>query len=657
MKHAFPDDAMLRKRRHRSYNEKAEQRHRFSSLLSSVEDRINGNHDLRMLPIAITIWLTELLLPLILNYDVTERDSSRTFGIAQAHGLGSMPLMLCISSLIIVLIVLQARKHWRCTHLVRLIPSFLTLMAAEMMAVTSCLLLTIMTQASNPLNYEATATQSIGAETALAQSDNLTIMAVMKLEEPWQRSVRLEYDVMAHGRLIAIAYNHVGTQGSATVNLFIKGEAVRLERGGTYKVFGTLKQSSWGSEELWFTAETRPAEINKPPPHWRIINAMHRSFAKVVTGLSDQGRLLVTGLTLGTLTEMKLSDETSAGSTELDERFVQRSKHQFRSAGIIHLMAVSGGHFALIATLCRWIRALSRLPRLPIAIMHSIFSVILGWLVFPSDSVLRAAATTASLASLAMIVGRKGQSVQQLNIIVSFVLIVRPTLAASYGFALSCAAVLGIGLWANGLTASLRRIMPISMAQMVSIALSAQALTLPIQILLQPEITVLSIPANLVVAPFAGFATVCGLLAVLVSWCAPQLGWLLVWSASCATSIIDRWAAMCSEPHWATLPWAQGIPGAVMAAGCEIGIVASCYGIARLRGRIHEAKVKVEAEFSSYRGTRFEKSKLDPIRLWWAPTIAMLDFKDSPEYRISRLRHRTSRYPRKFFRAKHHVQR
>ncbi|MFT8703777.1 ComEC/Rec2 family competence protein [Bifidobacterium aquikefiricola] len=641
-----------------------------------VDDQSNGNNDLRMLPIAVAIWLTDLLLPLMIEQNVIKQASIRISVFAREYRIGSPSLALSrpdfigvligvLAVALIVIPVMLKTWHYRLyARILRLMPSFMALMAAIAIASIACLLSTMMTQTSNPLRDRATAmhtsettTETKTAERTQAKSGSMTITAVIRLEEPWQRSARLGYTAMTQGKLRAIAYDHVVTQTSATVQLFISGDSVKLERGGTYTVFGTLEQSPWGSEALWLSAETQPIQLERPPLLWRTVNAMHGSFAKVVRGLSDQGRLLVTGLTLGTLTEMQLNDDESQISPELDERFVQRSKQQFRSAGIIHLMAVSGGHFALVATLCHWIRAAFRLPRLAIAIMHSVFSGILCVLVFPSDSVLRAAATTASLVSLAMVVGRKGQTVQQLSVIVSLVLIARPALAASYGFALSCAAVLGIGLWASRMTAILRRIMPIAVAQGISFTVSAQAFTLPIQILLQPEITVLSIPANLVVAPFVGFATVCGLLAVVVSWCVPQLGWLLVWLASCATSIIDRWAAICAEPEWAKLPWAQGIPGAVLAACFEVAIVAGCWGIARVREKIQERRTRIEAEFSGYQGKQFEKSKLDAIRLWWGTTTELLDITDSPEYRISHPRRTLSMYIRKCFRAEHHVQR
>lgn len=62
--------------------------------------------------------------------------------------------------------------------------------------------------------------------------------------------------------------------------------------------------------------------------------------------LSDQGRVLVPGLTMGVLGQDYIGGET--GPMPVNSTYAQTLENQFRQSGIMHLMAVSG------ATLYWW---------------------------------------------------------------------------------------------------------------------------------------------------------------------------------------------------------------------------------------------------------------------------------------------------------------
>lgn len=59
----------------------------------------------------------------------------------------------------------------------------------------------------------------------------------------------------------------------------------------------------------------------------------------------------------------------------------------------------------------------------------------------------------------------------------------------------------------------------------MAMTIAAQLFTLPIQVLIEPELPVYSIPANLVVAPFVGFSTLTGLPA------SPFHGYCPIWDS------------------------------------------------------------------------------------------------------------------------------
>ena len=104
--------------------------------------------------------------------------------------------------------------------------------------------------------------------------------------------------------------------------------------------------------------------------------------------LSDQGRVLVPGLTMGVLGQDYIGGET--GPMPVNSTYAQTLDNQFRQSGIMHLMAVSGGHFVLVAGLVRRLCMWMLLDRRLTALLVSGVYVLLALAMFPSDSVTRA---------------------------------------------------------------------------------------------------------------------------------------------------------------------------------------------------------------------------------------------------------------------------
>lgn len=149
-------------------------------------------------------------------------------------------------------------------------------------------------------------------------------------------------------------------------------------------------------------------------------------------------------------------------------------------------------------------------------------------------------------------------------------LMVNPHMSRSFGFALSCAAVLGIVLFAGPLGAWLTPIMPAFIAQTMAMTIAAQLFTLPIQVLIEPELPVYSIPANLVVAPFVGFSTLAGLASLAISWILPSLGFIFASLASWGTAIMEFMALNLGSGDHATIPWTGDAGGALLIILVEI---------------------------------------------------------------------------------------
>ena len=70
-----------------------------------------------------------------------------------------------------------------------------------------------------------------------------------------------------------------------------------------------------------------------------------------MTTIVRSGRVLVPGLTMGVLGPgLIFGGET--GPMPVNSTYAQTLENQFRQSGIMHLMAVSGGHFVLVAGWC-----------------------------------------------------------------------------------------------------------------------------------------------------------------------------------------------------------------------------------------------------------------------------------------------------------------
>ena len=377
-----------------------------------------------------------------------------------------------------------------------------------------------------------------------------------------------------------------------------------------------------------------PDVVSAPSGTARIVKAMQQGLLRACDRLSDQARVLVPGLTVGVLGQDAVrvrdtasgaashgSEEGLSSGTErvggVDAAYAALLEEQFRRSGIMHLMAVSGGHFMVIAGLVHRLCSRVLAPRWATGLVMAVSDVMLAIVVFPSDSVLRAL-LMGLFGAAAVAAGRRGQSVSSLSWTVIIVLLIAPSMSVSYGFALSCAAVLGIVLFAGPLTDWLACMLPRLLSAPLAMTIAAQSLTLPIQILMDPQLPLASVPANLLVGPVVGFATMAGLAALFISWLMPQCGYVLAWIAGCGTSVMERVAAMVSDNEFATMPWAGGIPGALLMVLVE----SACATVLILATRWLRL---LRSDGSGDGGQSFRPRLCDRIRIWWSQTVTMFD--------------------------------
>ena len=337
---------------------------------------------------------------------------------------------------------------------------------------------------------------------------------------------------------------------------------------------------------------------------------MQQAFFEQTSRLSDQGKVLVPGLTLGILGQDYIPPDSGNGKTGtgIDSTYANLLENAFQRSGILHLMAVSGGHLAVVATIVRTACSFLLLPRRITAIAIGMSYIMLAMCVFPSDSVSRALLMGLAGAGF-LFLGRRTQALATLNWTTLGMLMANPHMSRSFGFALSCAAVLGIVLFANPLSAWLTPIMPSFIAQTMAMTVAAQLFTLPIQVLIEPELPVYSIPANLVVAPFVGFSTLAGLASLAISWILPNMGFMLANLASWGTAVMELMALNLGSGEHATIPWAGGAGGALLIIIVEI----VGYMTARLAGTLFTHITTPEPNLP---GRRLMRNPVERAKAW-----------------------------------------
>lgn len=410
--------------------------------------------------------------------------------------------------------------------------------------------------------------------------------AQLKVTSPATVSMRRGSDCQYRAVLLSVTAEGMKQPSHREVLVFAEGKGCSITLSEVIAASGTLKTATFGALPLWFemTEENQPARIRSPSLVRRMVATMLTSFFAVCQGLSEQGRILVPGVTMGVLgsdTVVTGQESSSGQASSNDTNAGNAIEEKFKNSGIVHLLAVSGGHFVLVAEFLRKLAARLRLPRFLGALMVVMGYAVLAVLMYPSDSVLRAL-VMGVVGVACTTFGRASQSMSVLSVCVVCSLIVRPVLATSFGFALSCAAVMGILLFSAKITKRVPRVVPRAVAAAFAVTLSAQIFTLPVQMLMTPTVPLLSIPANLCVAPFVSFSTICGLLGLLCSAVVPSVAWILVNVASVGTSVMNRCATLFGDSSAST--FALPVSGTV----ASVSILSAemiAYGIVVFIGR------------------------------------------------------------------------
>lgn len=559
-------------------------------------DREQGSRDWRLLPAALCGWAASLVTHAGFDYCVE-----------QEGRLGMLPLVLVLSVPLLALLGLLGLPFMR-SPILRLPVGVRWAVATRHFSIIVCVV-AAMACASSALAYDVL--QWRDAASYAARNGESDVIALVRTTSPAVNSNRRTNDCQIDATISTITASQVTQPSMMRVRVYAdRPDCGTLKQGGEYRMRGTLAISQYGTMPLWLTDIASVERIRAPNPALRVIDMMQQAFFEQTSRLSDQGKVLVPGLTLGILGQDYIPSDSGNGKTGtgIDSTYANLLENAFQRSGILHLMAVSGGHLAVVATIVRAACSFLLLPRRVTAIAIGMSYIMLAMCVFPSDSVSRALLMGLAGAGF-LFLGRRTQALAALNWITLGMLMANPHMSRSFGFALSCAAVLGIVLFANPLSAWLMPIMPSFIAQTMAMTIAAQLFTLPIQVLIEPELPVYSIPANLVVAPFVGFSTLAGLASLAISWILPNMGFMLANLASWGTAVMELMALNLGSGKHATIPWTGGEGGALLIIIVEI----VGYMTARLAGTLF---TRITTPEPNLPGRRLMRNPVERAKAW-----------------------------------------
>ena len=280
-----------------------------------------------------------------------------------------------------------------------------------------------------------------------------------------------------------------------------------------------------------------------------------RALAAIAGSLDPDPAALLSGMVLG---------DDSAMSPDL--------KEQVRRTGLGHIVAASGANVALLVGLvlagCSLL-GLARVPRLMVAGgAVLVYAALCG----AGPSILRA--TVMGLAVLAAtMASRPASRAYGFALALAVTLAIDPRAWQDVGWQLSFAAVAGIALLAGPLRQRAAKAgVPAVLAEPAALTVAATVATAPVAAAAFGTFSPVSLPANVIVAPFVAPATWLGMVAGLAAQLAPAAARPLVLLAGFPVSAILAVARWFSAFPFAQVP-VSALPVLLLsvAAGCVLG--------------------------------------------------------------------------------------
>lgn len=241
-------------------------------------------------------------------------------------------------------------------------------------------------------------------------------------------------------------------------------------------------------------------------------------------------------------------------------------ERDFKVTGTSHIIAISGANFTLLTWLLLGIiRRLVPDYRAPLLMLPFIwfYTVLVG-----ANSTVIRAAVMCSLTIIGSVLGRRGNGINNLALTAALMCLWKPLMLFDLGFQLSVTATLGILLFTEPLQNLTRSALSKAFPKMNEAALtstvrilsdlclmsiSAQIFTTWVIAQVSGQISLISIPANLLIAPFQSLIMLGGFAALLLSFIFYPFGAAAAWLVWAAPALTIRIVHYCARAKWGSV--------------------------------------------------------------------------------------------------------
>lgn len=228
------------------------------------------------------------------------------------------------------------------------------------------------------------------------------------------------------------------------------------------------------------------------------------------------------------------------------EGIERQTAREFASTGIVHILSVSGAHIALVAGavfwLCRWLGLSDSWAVVPAALAMAGYGMVSGF----SAPVLRSV-LMGLLGLVGLSLGRQGSARQVLWLVALAMLVYEPRSLFDISFQLSVGCTAGLLYLYGPLAAWLQGVLPRPITTVISATLAAQLGVLPLLAWYFGSFPLMSLAANLLVAPLLEAVILLSLLAAVLAGGISPLAHFLFVGASLLTGAaveLNRWLSL-----------------------------------------------------------------------------------------------------------------
>ncbi len=302
-------------------------------------------------------------------------------------------------------------------------------------------------------------------------------------------------------------------------------------------------------------ARLRPTGTRRGGVPGALDTVRRRAEAGLGTGLPHAEAALLAGMVLGR-----------------DDEIDQPTRDAFQASGLAHILAVSGTNVLLLATLVLWVAGLVGV-RLRARLAAALVLVALYVPLTGAGPSIQRAGVMGAAGLVAALAGRPASRLYALGLAAAVTLALNPYAAGDAGWQLSFAAVVGLVAFAAPLRAWLvRRRLPGPVAEAAAMTLAATAATAPLLAVHFERLSLVALPANLLVAPVVAPVMWLGMVAAALAQASPLLAAPLNAINAPLVGFVDAIARL-----------AAGVPHAVLAVRLP-GVLGALAGYAAMAG-------------------------------------------------------------------------